>query len=146
MIGMAIASLVVAAGSAYMANKAQKSAAREQRKAQATSLAENAANRSEQTRDQIRQGRVRTAQIIQASANTGTTGSSGELGSTSSIGSLVGSNVATLSRSGNTALGINNNMNQASQDQSTAATWGAIGSFATTSFSVFSSMVGGGKK
>lgn len=138
-VTLAVASLVVAAGAAYMQNKNQRAALREQKRANATAQAENAASRAVAIRDQFRQSRVRTAQIIQASANTGTMGSSGQIGGGSAVGSLVGANVASLARAGNSQAAIQENNVAASGYNAQAATWGSVGNLASTSFNLFAS-------
>lgn len=139
---LAIASLVVAAGSAYMQNKNAKAAQAQQRKAANTAQAQNSASQQQDIRNQVRQQRVRTAQIMQASQNTGTNLSSGQIGGTSALASQVGANVATLSQSANSSNAILGFQNNAAEFQGQAATWGSIGNLASTSFNVFSNTPG----
>jgi len=135
---LAIASLVVAAGSAYMQNQEQQKARKAQKNASEVQAAQNQAATQADIRSQVRQQRVRTAQIMQGSANTGTLGSSGEIGGISALGSQVGSNVATISQNQSTQSGVLAYQNKASDAQGNAATFGAIGSLASSSFNVFS--------
>lgn len=135
---LAIASLVIAAGSAYMSHQDQVAARKEQKKAAATAAAENAAQQQADIRNQVRSQRVRTAQIIQASSNSGTLGSSGEIGGTSALASQVDSNVATISRNANSQAGVAANQNAASGYLGNAQTWGAVGQIASSSFSSLS--------
>lgn len=135
---LAIASLVVAAGSAYMQHQDQVAARNEQKKAAATSAAENAAQQQQNVRDQVRQQRVRTAQIIQASANTGTLGSSGEIGGTSALASQVDSNVASINRNANSQGAVLADQNAANGYMGQAATWGSVGQIAGSAFNLTS--------
>jgi len=135
---LAIASLVVAAGSAYMQNKNQQEARKDQKKAASIAAAQNTVANQNSIRDQVRQQRVRTAQIMQASENTGTTGSSGALGGVSALSSQIGSNIAQIGENANTQTGILTAQNSAAGNLSQAATWGAVGSLASSSFNVFS--------
>lgn len=106
---IAAASLAVAAGGAYMnykqqraASRAQQEAADEQRGIQSEQHAANAEQAAAERRQQIREQRIRRAQILQSAENTGTDMSSGELGALSSIStqfnSNVGANLSAISR------------------------------------------------
>jgi|ERR1700749_833185 len=136
---LAIASLVVAAGSAYMQNKNQQQARKDQKKAAGIAAAQNTVANQNSIRDQVRQQRIRTAQIMQASENTGTTGSSGALGGVSALASQSGANIGTINENANTQTGLLSAQNSANANLSQAATWGAVGSLASSTFNVFSS-------
>lgn len=136
---LAIASLVVAAGSAYMQNRAASAARRDQQNAASVAQADAQVQRQQQIRQQVREQRVRTAQIMQGSANTGSQASSGELGGIASLASQTGSNIANINEQGNSQNSIYNFQNAAMSEQGNAATWGAVGQIASSSFSVFSS-------
>lgn len=135
---LAIASLVVAAGSAYMQNKAASAARRDQQKAAAVAQADTQVQRQNEIRQQVRSQRIRTAQIMQSSANTGTQASSGELGGIASLASQTGSNIGNIQGQMNSQNSIYNFQNAAMSEQGNAATWGAVGQIASSSFSVFS--------
>lgn len=101
-----VAMAVVAAASYDQQEKAEDKAyaanqqAREEQKGtRAEQQAQNAAKAAAEKRRQFREQRIKTAQIIQASENTGTGGSSGAIGA-------VG-NVATQTSTG---IGFNNSM------------------------------------
>ena len=142
---LAIASLVVAAGSAYVSYKQNQKSARFQRKAAATSAAEQRAQQQSMVRQQVRQERVRRAQIIQSSQSSGVTGSSGSLGAQSSLGSMIEGNLANLGRGGNSATAISGFNQQAANASGRANTWSQIGSVAMGSFNMFASATGSQK-
>lgn len=137
-VTLAVASLVVAAGSAYMAHKAQVKAAREQKKANDIQSAQGQVDAAAQRRAQVRQERVRRAQIDQQSRNTGVSMSSGELGSTSALGTQIGNNIASISQSQVTANGVTSRLQAAADATSNAQTWAQVGSVAQSSFNIFS--------
>jgi len=139
---LAIASLVVAAGSAYMQNKSAAAARRQQKNAADVAQAQNQVKQQNDIRNQIRQQRIRTAQIMQASANTGTLASSGELGGVSALTSQTDNNIATLTGNYRSQQAVLGDQNAASSDMGQAATWGAIGGLASSSFNVFSNTPG----
>src|SRR3546814_18737431 len=66
---LAIASLVVAAGSAYVSYKPNQAAARNQKKANQVAQAEQSAQKQTEIRNQVQKERVKREQIIQASQN-----------------------------------------------------------------------------
>lgn len=139
---LAIASLVVAAGSAYVAHKDSVAAARAQRQASQTAQAQNVVAQQAQIRDQVRQDRIRRAQIMQASANTGTLGSSGELGGIASLDSQTGANISGINTTANTQSAISGFQNQAQSELQKAETWSSVGQLASSSFNIFSSTPG----
>lgn len=136
---LAIAALVVAAGSAYVSYKQNQKSARFQRQAAATSQAEQRAQQQAQTRQQVRQERVRRAQIIQGAMNTGVTGSSGSLGAQSSLGSMIENNLANLGRGGNSSNAISGFNQQAADASGRANTWTQIGGIASSASGMFAS-------
>ena len=138
----AIAALVVSAGSAYMSHKARKKAMSQREKASRTASAENEVRRRGAIRAQVRQERIRRAQILQQSANTGVTGSSGELGGISSLGSQTSFNTSSTRRRSNSMIGENNYLQNANEDMGTAATWTSVGKVASSAYGVFSGMPG----
>lgn len=139
---LAIASLVVAAGSAYMQNKNAAAARKQQKKAAEIAQAQNQVQQQNDIRNQIRQQRIRTAQILQASADTGTSGSSGQIGGVAALATQVGSNIGTMSGRFNSQNAILSYQNAAAADEGQAATWGAVGQLASSSFNVFSNTPG----
>ena len=69
-------------------------ARREEKKAAAAQQRIEMAAALKQRREQIRSAQIQRAQILNASAQTGTLGSSGQVGAVSSLNSQVGSNLA----------------------------------------------------
>jgi hypothetical protein len=133
---VAIASLAVAAGSAYMQSEAQKDAASEQRKARNEQKAVNAAQAAQERRAQIREERIKRARVMQAAENTGTTGSSGALGAVSNISSQFGSNVGFNLGQISSANRISDYQQNAANDMTRASDWSAVGNVAGSIFSV----------
>jgi hypothetical protein len=134
-IETAIIAAVVTAGSAYYSSEQQAKAAeragKKDKEARAVAGAEQAAQQGENTRAKVREERIRRAQIMQSSANTGTAGSSGEIGSIGSLQTTIGSNLASAARQGNSATAITNLQQSAADIRSAgaakAATTQAIG-------------------
>lgn len=137
--GLAVAALVVGGVSAYEANRQQKKAADKEEDAQAAALAEQKAQQAQQTRAQIREERIRRAQILQSSENTGVSASSGALGSVGALQTNVGANLAAATRSANTTTAITGFQQQAADYRSKANTIQAVGNL--TSSAIFA---GGG--
>src|SRR3546814_2403646 len=100
---LAIASLVVAAGSAYVSYKQNQAAARNQKKANQVAQAEQSAQKQTEIRNQVRQERVKRAQILQASQNSGVAMSSGSIGSQGVLGTQIGNNIGQVERQSNSA-------------------------------------------
>lgn len=123
------------------ARKAQQNATEEQKKARAEQEAMQAAQAAEERRRQIREARIKRAQVLQASANTGTSASSGEAGATGGISTQLGSNIGFNLGMINSAQNISA-FNQATQDflSSTqnsvnqANTWGQVGNLGLSIF------------
>lgn len=127
---LAIGALALSAGAAYASYKQGQAAASAQKKANAVSAAQSEVNRQQAIRDQVRQERVRRAQIIAASADSGTQASSGELGAVGSLGSQAGNNIGTINR---TALSQNTFSlyeQQGADARSRSALYGQVSSLA----------------
>lgn len=133
---VAVAAVAVTAGSMYMSSQEAKAAAKDRKQAAAVSQAESAANRNNNRRQQVREERVRRAQIMQSSQNTGVSQSSGELGSTSALGTLISANVATQSRQQNSSNAISSWNQRASDSDLASQQWSGIGSLASSVFGV----------
>ena len=97
---MQAAALIIAAvGTA--ASIQQSSAARQDQKkardaqnaARGEQQAQQNAEAAQARRQQMREARIKRAQVLQASENTGTEGSSGEIGAVGSINTQLGSNI-----------------------------------------------------
>jgi hypothetical protein len=87
---VAAASLAVGVASAVQSNKMQKAALKEQKKAAAEQKSQNAARAAQEARQRVREERVKRAQVLQASSNTGVGGGSGQAGALSSSSSQFG--------------------------------------------------------
>lgn len=135
-VGAAIAAVVVAAASAYQQSRASKAAAKDRKEAQQVSQAEQAAQQNQNRRAQVREERVRRAQVLQSSQNTGVSQSSGELGATSALGTLIGGNLASMQRQQNSSAAIGGLSQSAADSDLVGAQWGAVGSIATSIFGV----------
>jgi len=119
------------AGSAYSAvqqNRAQKKAAGAQKDAADTSAALQKNQEMEARRKQIREQRIRAAQIEQSASNQGVSYSSGQLGSISALTTNVGSNLAAMSAQNYAANGIGQANQTAVNAQSSSQQWGMYGS------------------
>jgi hypothetical protein len=141
-VGAAIAAVVVAAAASYQQSRQAKAAAKERKEAAAISQAEQAAQQNNNRRAQVREERVRRAQILQNSQNTGVSQSSGELGSTSALGTLISGNLASMQRQQNSASGIGVAQQSAAEADLRGAQWGAIGGVATSVFGFAAGQIG----
>lgn len=136
---VAIAAVAVAGASAYESSQQAKAAAKKEEEAGKVASAEQAAQQTAQTRAQIREERIRRAQILQSSENTGVTGSSGALGSTAALQTTVGSNLAAASRQVNSAKAITGLQQEAANLMTKSRETQAIGSFASSALGAGSS-------
>lgn len=135
---LAVASLAVAAvGTAASIDQGNK-AASAQKEARATQQAQNTVNQQNTIRDQVRAQRVKTAQISQASSNTGVTASSGELGSASVIASQTGSNVGNIQGAGITTTALSNDYQNAADAKSRQSLYGSVAGIGMSGFNIFS--------
>lgn len=113
----------------------RRRAANEQRKARNVQEARSAEAAMNERRKQYREERIRRAQIIAASENTGVSGGSGELGSLAGLstkaGAAIGSNIGgiaagqAISQYEQTAADF---LGSAQDHMNDANTWGQIGS------------------
>ena len=146
---LAAIGLAVSAGGAVMqasaqsdAKKAQRNAAEEQRKVRAEEKAQLAAKAANERRQQIREERVRRAQVIQSSENTGVSGSSGEMGATANLATQLGANIgynvgaiASANKATQYAQNSADFLGSAQNSMSRANTWGSVGGLGTSIFS-----------
>lgn len=123
---IAAAGLILGAASTYKQMQASSEARADQRKANEVSQAETAAGRQQQVRDQVRQDRIRRAQILQSSVDSGVQASSGELGAMSSSGSQTGYNISTISRGGNSQAGYNMFNQSAANNMASSQLFGSV--------------------
>ena len=135
-VAVAVVSAAVAGASAYEQRQEQKSAAKKEKEARAVSQAEKAAQQTAQTRQQVREERIRRAQILQQSQNTGVGQSSGALGSTGALQTNIGSNIAATSRQTASYAAIGNLQQGAADNLARASEIGAIGQFAGSAIQI----------
>lgn len=133
-VAIAVVSLATVAAGAYEQSRQAKSAAKDRKEAGRVAQAEQAAQMNQSRRAQVREERVRRAQVLQSAQNTGVSQSSGELGATSALGSLIGGNLAGMNRQQNTASAIGNLGQSAADAEIKGATWGAVSGVAGSIF------------
>lgn len=129
---VAVAAVAVAGVSAYEQKQQAKKAAKREKEARAVAQAEQAAQQTAQTRAQLREERIRRAQILQQSQNTGVGGSSGAGGSTGALATSVGANIAAASRQANSANAISGLQQQAADARTKGAEIAATGQLASS--------------
>lgn len=127
---IAIGTLAVSAVAAYAGYQQQKEANRANKKAQAVSLAEQQAQVAAQRKAQVRQERMRKAEILSSAVNAGVGMSSGQIDSTSDIGSLVEGNLSQINRNENSSEQYLSFSQQAANAMSRSRTFSSISSLA----------------
>ena len=95
-----------------------------------------------QARQQIREERVRKAQILQASQNSGVTGSSGAIGAVGAMQTQLGTNLANASRAQQSAQGITNLNQQAANFLTSANQTQAVGGFVSSAITAGGNLYG----
>lgn len=113
-------------------NRAQRRSASAQKEASDVSAAQQRQQEAEARRKQIREQRIRAAQIEQGATNQGVSGSSGELGSLSALSTNSASNLAYLSGQQRAAAGITAANQRSLNAQSDAQNAAAIGGISST--------------
>ncbi|MEN4889410.1 hypothetical protein [Erwinia billingiae] len=142
---VAIVAAVVSTVSAINQNRQAKKAAAAQEEASDIQGNQNKNQEAEARRQLVRKQRIQQAQIEQAASNTGVDMSSGEFGSLSALSTNSANNLAALSGQSAAARGIAN-ANQASLNaQSSAQTWGTVGSVSNSIFSLTAGSLFAGK-
>lgn len=133
---VAIVAAVVSTVSAINQNRQAKKAAAAQEEASDIQGNQNKNQEAEARRQLVRKQRIQQAQIEQSAINTGVNYSSGELGSLASLSTNAGNALASMSGQNLAAQGISN-ANQATLNaQSSAQTWGTVGSVSNSIFSL----------
>src|SRR5690606_24432925 len=92
-LALSVGSGVAAYAKDRQSRRAQRRAEEEQEAIRNEQLAANAGQRDAERRQQIREERIRRAQILQSAANTGTSGSAGEAGALGSLASQQATNL-----------------------------------------------------
>lgn len=136
---LAVASLAVAAAGTAVSIQQGNRAASSARKGRDIQQAQASVNQQNQIRDQVRAQRVKTAQIAQASADTGVTASSGQIGSASVLSSQAGSNVGNIQGAGITTAGLNAASQKVATAQGNQALAGQVAGLGMAGFNIFSS-------
>ena len=108
----------------------QAQATRSQRKASAAQQRIADAQTAREKRGQVREARIRRAEVISQAEATGASGSSGEMGATSSIQSQLGSNLGHLNYVQGQAQYASRQLQQAANFQSNANTAQAVSNLA----------------
>lgn len=144
MIGLAVsaAGTVASVSKQREAQQSQRQAAEEQRKVRAEQKAQLASEAANERRQQIREERVRRAQVIQASENTGVAGSSGEMGAVGNLatqlGTNIGFNVGSIARANRISEASQNAadlLGSAQNSLTKANTWGSVSGLGMSIFS-----------
>lgn len=123
-----------AAATAYGVVESGK-AADDQQEAQDIATAQQKSVDLANKRQQLREERIRRAQIEQASVNQGVGGSSGEAGAISALGVQTGTNIGAINQGQMAAQSISNSMTSAAQSTQKAQIAGGVASLAGTVFS-----------
>ena len=142
-IGLATSAVGVGASIAgqQKSYRLQQQGAQEQAKASAQQSAQSAQSASQERRQQIREERVRRAQIMNQAELTGTSGGSGEEGAlggmSTQLGSNMGTNQASILRGQSISGFLQNSANlqtQAQGAQNTGQMWGQFGQLGNQAF------------
>lgn len=134
---LGIAAVAVAAAGTYVETEQASDAAAAQKNARQTAAAANTQKQQQDIRDQVRQNRIKTATILQASSDTGVTASSGAIGGTSSLATQSGANVGILNGNSYTGNAIAQDQQDAASATASAATFGQIARVGTTAGNLF---------
>ena len=143
---VAIAALAVTTASTVYSIEEQRKAGKAQQEGQDIATAQQKSVDLANKRQQLREERIRRAQIEQASANQGVGGSSGEAGAISALGAQVGANVASINQGQVAAEGISGAMSKAAGAGQRAQVAQGVASLSGTIFQAsggFGSIFGG---
>ena len=132
---VAIAALAVTTASTAYSIAEQRKAGKAQQEGQDIATAQQKSVDLANKRQQLREERIRRAQIEQASANQGVGGSSGEAGAVSALGAQVGANVASINQGQVAAEGISGAMSKAASATQRAQVAQGVASLSGTVFS-----------
>jgi hypothetical protein len=134
-IGAAIAATSVVTG--VMQYSAAKKADRQRKEANEISSAQAKTDNITAQRKAFREARLRRAQIMQSSENTGVADSSGQSGALGAIGTNLGSNIATASGQTKSIVGINSANQKAASYDFKGAQAGAFGNIFSSALTGF---------
>lgn len=133
-VAIAVVALAVAGAATYSANRQAKKAAEAQREASNINQASDRNKEADARRQQIREQRIRVAQVEQSAQNTGVSSSSGELGSLSALTTNAGANLASMSGQGLANQGIAQQNQNALNAQVKQGTYQSIASVSSSIF------------
>jgi hypothetical protein len=134
----ALGPAAVPAYSTYKSQQASEEAARERKRASAKQTAREKIKLAASRRQQIREERIRRAQILQRAESLGVGSSSGAAGSTAAVSTTTASNLATQFGEGVAVTSISQNLQKAADLETSARNWGAISDL---SMSIFTSAI-----
>lgn len=147
-LGVTAAGMVMQNNAQNRAQRQSEQAANEQRQGRAVSAAQAAQQAGAERRQQIREERIKRAQIENSAELTGTSGSSAEIGATGGMATTLGSNLGTNTgarQAGQMITGFSQraaDFNSAAQRSSgQAAQWGQVAGLGSSMFA----QVGGWK-
>lgn len=144
---VALAALAVASASTVYSIAEQRKAGKAQQEGQDIATAQQKSVDLANRRQQLREERIRRAQIEQAASNQGAGGSSGEAGAISALGSQMGANIASINQGQLAASGISNAMSRAAGATQRAQVAQGVANLSGTIFQAsggFESVFGGG--
>lgn len=134
-IGAVAAAASVVTG--VMSLGSAKAAARQRKEANNIANAQAKNDQAAATRRAVREARVRRAQIVQQSENSGATDSSGALGAVGVVGTNLGSNIASSSGKTLAIQGINARNQAAADYDFQSQAYSSIGSIFSTALGSF---------
>lgn len=136
-----------AAASSYVEQRqAAKDAANAQKKAARTAQNERMNREFETKRQQIRQERVRRAQIEQQSQNTGVAASSGQIGAESAVNTQVGANISAIQSESLASNAVGYYNQKAADYQYRGQVAGQLGQLGMTAASLYGNYAAGAAK
>lgn len=122
--------------------QAQRAARGDQKKAAEAQGAMQAEKQAQDVRSQIRQERIRRAQILQASENTGVSESSGSTGATGSLNTQLSSNFGAINANEQHVNDISGSLQSAANNMSHAQTASQISQMGMSIFSASGGFTG----
>lgn len=129
---VAIAGLIVSALATGASMQQQRKAAKEQKKANKIQTNRELAADAENIRQQVREERIRKAQILQGAENSGTSGSSGTTTAVGALQTETGGNIANIRSDQRAAMSVANRMQSAADAKARANTFASVADLAMT--------------
>lgn len=134
-MGLSLLTLAFTAYSSSEGQKAQRAGAREQKKAQEQQTATEQIKLAASRRQQIREERIRRAQILQKAETLGVGTGSGVSGATGALGTTTAANLGAQFGEGVAVSSINQNLQKAADFRTDAAGWQAASNLSLNIFS-----------